>query len=351
MDTLTHALSTLLVARATLPRAARPGQLSLTARSWSGFFAGAFPDLDFLVWFFGITPYLNYHRGITHSFLLMPVWSLLLAGLFSLISRRRYHWRAFYLVCLISLCVHICGDVITSYGTMVFAPFSDYKLAVPTTFILDWYFSGIVLAGLSVSFISTRYKAQAARAGVGALLCYVSAQAWWMHMARAEAYATMPRSNPVEASVYVLPQPVSPFNWKLIVETPDRYFVRYVNLYRDKIKQTGADANMFQRADTLYLPRSDSRWEVIPKFGNGSAAATARRIWDEPGMRDIRRFMQFPAVQYTDAMPGFTCVWFADQKFVLGDLRSPFVFGGCETRDGKQRQLLRLVDGQRMPLQ
>ena len=350
MDTLTHALSAMLAARATQPKAGKPDALSLNARSWAGFFAGAFPDSDFILMLFGTTSYLKYHRGITHSILMMPLWALLLAGLFSLLSRGRYGWRAFYGTCLLGVFTHIFGDVITSYGTMVFAPFSDYRLEIPTTFIIDWYFTGIIVLGLLASYLSKQYQQQFAMTGFGVLLCYVLAQAWWQRLAKAEAYASIPAKILQRAKLAVLPQPVSPFNWKIIVETPDRYYVRYLNLFRTTVKTSSVSDNIFKRADALYLPRADVQWEMIPRFGAEPMQAIAQGIWHDPAMTDIRHFMEYPAVYRIVQYPQFTCVWFADQRFVLRDLRAPFIFGGCESRDGKEREILRLVDEKPVPL-
>jgi inner membrane protein len=350
MDTLTHALSAMLAARAATPVQRKPGTLSLTARSWVGFFAGAFPDSDFITMLAGTTTYLKYHRGITHSLLMMPVWALLLALLFSLLSRRRYAWQAFYSTCLLGIFVHIFGDVITAYGTMVFAPFSRYRLAFPTTFIIDLYFSGIVVAGLIASYLSKQYQQRFAMAGFGLLMCYVLAQSWWMRMARNQAYATLPVKILEHARVAAIPQPVSPFNWKLIVETPDRYYVRYLNLFRSTAKSSSPSDNIFTRANALYLPVTEVNWEIIPRFGTQPQRALAKRLWQDPAMTPIRQFMQYPAVQRVDRYPQFSCVWFADQRFVLRDLRAPFMFGGCESRDGKEREILRLVDEKPLPL-
>ena len=57
MDTLTHALSGALVARATAPRPGTPDAIPLSRRVGLGFVAAAFPDLDvatsWLWWPFG----------------------------------------------------------------------------------------------------------------------------------------------------------------------------------------------------------------------------------------------------------------------------------------------------------
>jgi len=47
----------------------------------------------------------------------------------------------------LSIGAHIAGDVITSYGTMLLAPLSDWRAAIGTTFIIDLWFSGIIVAG------------------------------------------------------------------------------------------------------------------------------------------------------------------------------------------------------------
>lgn len=350
MDTLTHALSTTLAARASHPLITRPGQLSLTARSWVGFFAGAFPDIDFVARLAGIAAYLNYHRGITHSLLLAPLWALLLAWLFSLLFRGRYEWRAFYGVCLLSLCVHIFGDIITAYGTMVFAPISDYKLSLPTTFIIDPYFTGIILLGLLVSFVRKQQVQKMALSGFAVLLAYILAQGWWQNMAIKEAYTSIPVRKLDNARVHALPQPFSPFNWKIVIATPEHYYVRYINLFRSEELPNSPQDNMFSRANALYLPLHEMEWEVIPKYGAGPVREIAQRIWEDAAMTDIRRFMLFPAVYRMDQAPDHTCVWFADQRFVLGKIRAPFIFGGCEQHGTQKRKFFRWDDGEMLPL-
>ncbi|MCI3951479.1 MAG: hydrolase [Burkholderiales bacterium] len=79
MDTLTHALSGALIARATAPKPGTPNALPLSRRVGLGFLAAALPDLDVVTSWLSPLSYLYYHRGITHSVLILPLWSLLLA--------------------------------------------------------------------------------------------------------------------------------------------------------------------------------------------------------------------------------------------------------------------------------
>ena len=84
-------------------------------------------------------------------------------------------WRAFYGVTALGLALHIAGDVITSYGTMILAPLSDWRAQIGTTFIVDPWFSGIIVAGLvaSAALRRSRWPAVAASA---VLLAYVGFQ-------------------------------------------------------------------------------------------------------------------------------------------------------------------------------
>ena len=69
MDTLTHALSGALLARATAPRRPRSDDLPLGWRMATGLIAATFPDIDFAIRLVDTITYLNQHQGLTHSLL------------------------------------------------------------------------------------------------------------------------------------------------------------------------------------------------------------------------------------------------------------------------------------------
>src|SRR3977135_2849404 len=107
MDTLTHALSGALMARATAPRDTSPEALS--RRIAAGFFSCAAPDLDFVYGFAGPVQYVLNHRGPTHSVVLLPLWAFLVAWLLSKILREPGGWRSLYGVSAIGIGAHIAG--------------------------------------------------------------------------------------------------------------------------------------------------------------------------------------------------------------------------------------------------
>ena len=94
--------------------------------------------------------------AMTHSLLLWPFWSLGLGYLAALAFKRKTAWRQYALIVALGILAHIVGDLITNYGTMIWAPLSDARVAWGTTFIIDLWFSGIILAGLVASRIWKR---------------------------------------------------------------------------------------------------------------------------------------------------------------------------------------------------
>ncbi|MDH5343713.1 MAG: metal-dependent hydrolase, partial [Betaproteobacteria bacterium] len=134
MDTLTHALSGALLARATA--GIEKPALPLGRRVAIGTLVAAFPDIDVVASWISPLSYLYHHRGVTHSLLMLPLWALLLAWLLAKLLREPGGWRALYGVCALALCAHIVGDVITSFGTMVLAPLSNWRASLGTTFII-----------------------------------------------------------------------------------------------------------------------------------------------------------------------------------------------------------------------
>src|SRR5690349_5178272 len=132
MDPVTHALSGALLARATAPKEPSPG--SLARRIAAGLLACAAPDLDIVIRLFGPIAFLEHHRGVTHSLILLPLWAFVYSWILARVLREPRGWRAFYAIAAAAIALHIAGDVITTYGTMILSPLSDWRAQIGTTF-------------------------------------------------------------------------------------------------------------------------------------------------------------------------------------------------------------------------
>ena len=341
MDTLTHALSGALLARATAPADAPPR--SLPRRIAAGFFACAAPDLDFVLGYAGPVAYLEQHRGVTHSLLLLPLWALLLSWLLAKILREPRGWRSLYGVTALSLAAHIAGDVITGFGTMVFAPVSSWRAALGTTFIIDLWFSGIILAGLLLSLLirNSRWPAVAASA---VLAGYVGFQ--YLQKSKVldfgETYAQSLGIR--DAIVTAHPRPVSPFNWTVFVTTPTDHHFAHVNLVRREPRPYRPGDGFIARVDSPYLPLERAVWIVKTRYGHPPFDALGREAWSSPALGFFRWFADLPV--FDGISEGSTCVWFFDLRFLTPGRDSvPFRFGACRDDGGGPWRAYQRGDG------
>jgi inner membrane protein len=335
VDTITHALSGALAARATAPGQTDEKTLPLGRRLFVGLLAAAAPDLDFVIGWVGPVEFLLHHRGATHSLVLLPLWAYLLARLCAVIWRRDRPWRAYFGVIALGLGAHIAGDWITSFGTIVFAPLSDIRVGLGTTFIIDLWFSGIILAGLVASAIWRKSHVPAV-AGLAVLCGYVAFQGVLQQRAVdwGEAYAR--NSGLQQAAVTAQPRPVSPFNWMVIVRSDEEVRYSFINLARREPLRPAPDAGTIARLDASYLPPAQAQWVHATRFGSSPGErAVAREVWSQPQFAFFRWFADEPVLLRVDSGNPSTCAWFQDLRFFTpGRDTWPFRYGMCREGGG-----------------
>ena len=320
MDTLTHALSGALLARAT----AREGE-PVTRRIAAGFLACAAPDLDFL-WTSGSpVDYVLHHRGITHSLVMLPLWALAVAWLLAKVLRAPGGWRSLYGLSAAALALHVAEDLITSFGTMILAPFSDWRAALGTTFIIDLWFSGIIVAGLLLSLVLK--SRSVAIGGLAVLAGYVGFQ--YLMKERALEFARAHARQHGLEEVQVHPRPVSPFNWTVFASDGAKHDMANVNLVRRTPKSWHPGDGFIARLDAAYLPLDSALWVTRYRYGTADAAR-AREAWSSPALAFFRWFAAVPA--FDGAERG--CYYFVDLRFATpGREPTPFRFGACPRGD------------------
>jgi inner membrane protein len=350
MDTITHALSGALLARATAP-APSADVLPLRRRIAIGALAAAFPDSDVVASWLSPLSYLYHHRGVTHSLLMLALWAVVLAWLCSKAWKSGPGWRAYAGVIAWGIGVHIAGDWITSFGTMVFAPLSDWRAALSTTFIIDLWFSGIIITGLLASWLwhGSRWPAVA---GMGVLCAYVAFQFAMQQRAIdfGEQYAS--GAGLRGAKVSALPRPISPFNWMVLVDDGERYHYSLISLSRREAPPLAPDAGFFTRMGAPYLPLDRAAWLQAARLGSFEQASLAKEVMAHPRFAFFNWFAAYPALYRVDAGNPHTCVWFHDLRFFTpGRATWPFRYGMCrDTAGGEWRAHELMSDNTSLPV-
>jgi len=217
MDSVTHAAAgaALLLAMPNRPATAWAVPLSMVVAS--------LPDVDVI---FHRTPIdsLLLHRGITHALPALPVFALLCALLMYPFWRRgtpgAWTFRQTALFAFLILLMHVWLDCMTSYGTLAFLPFSDYRVRLNGLFIVDlWLLVPLVTA----CFVARRRPRVAALAMIWLLLYSGGAVVWRMYL-QDKWSASLKADGIAAAQISVLPDVFSPLRWKVQYEHDGQCF-------------------------------------------------------------------------------------------------------------------------------
>jgi membrane-bound metal-dependent hydrolase YbcI (DUF457 family) len=145
MDPITHGITGALLGKAYFSK--REARVSIFAAT----LGAVFPDVDVFVEAMSRDPLaiVKYHRGITHSFFGLPFFAAGLAWLTRAILRRwkiaSPSWAMLTLIYGAGIASHIVLDGMTSFGTRLWAPFSQRRVAWDLLFIIDLALTSIGL--------------------------------------------------------------------------------------------------------------------------------------------------------------------------------------------------------------
>ncbi|AKH38593.1 MULTISPECIES: metal-dependent hydrolase [Nitrosomonas] len=343
MDTLTHALSGALLVRAAEPVLPRLKALPVRIRLIAGMTAAAFPDMDVVLRLIDTLIYLNWHQGPTHSLVMLPLWAFLLAHLFSKVARGRYSWQLFLIPSGLGIAIHITEDLMTSYGVMLLAPFSTERFSLPLAFVVDLWFSAIIILGLVMSYIFPEKKSIAGSALI-CLTMYVIFLVSLHERARGIGLAYVQKMALPAAEIRVLPQPFSPFNWQIVVMQEEIYHILLVKLSSD-FSAAFPDHGVLSEMLAVYQPLNSAKWQQVKRFGDIPAdTMLVREAWHQPALADFRRFAVFPQFDRIDTSEKGVCIWFYDLRFKFPILPPSFRYGGCR-EDGSTKWYLQRQKG------
>ena len=103
-----------------------------------GFLAGLAPDLDVLIRS-STDPvlFLEYHRQFTHSLFFIPFGALVVAAFIFPLVRKSLNFKTTYVASFLGYATHGLLDACTSYGTLLFWPFSNERITWNNISIVD----------------------------------------------------------------------------------------------------------------------------------------------------------------------------------------------------------------------
>ena len=254
MEPVTHILTGAVLARAGWNRKAAYATAAMAV-------AAELPDVDTVWGWGGPVQGFEHHRGITHTFVAVPLEAVVVVAACWGWHRWRKRtavvsWGWLYGGVVVALLSHLLLDWTNNYGVRPFFPFDGRWFAGSFVFIVEpvllallagalvmpWLFG---LVGLEVgsrrAVFPGRGWAIAALVGVAAL--YV------LRYGEREKAMQLTAQNAEAARVFASPRPVDPFAWAVVSDLPEKYQLAEVDTRRGTV-------GVAKPSDTLYKPET-----------------------------------------------------------------------------------------------
>lgn len=193
--------------------------------------------------------YQMWHRGITHSLFLVPIWALLIWGLCFLLFKVKDK-RVLY-TGLIAVFIHNTSDIFNAWGTGYFEPFSQMRITFGTIPIIDFVYWAFMIG----AFILTRYvkenKHRIFKLAWGLMILHVSIQSiqgYLIYNQHEEAY------NQLALSASFVP-----WNYTIIGKKEHIVEIKDVSLFTGATHKHTLESQEEANLDQLFSERPEAK--------------------------------------------------------------------------------------------
>jgi len=200
-----------------------------------GAILGTLPDLDVFIPLGGPVNDFVYHRGFSHSLILLALLSPIMACLITKIHPdTKRHYRGWVLHSFIVLEASVLLDLLTIYGTQVLWPFDTTPMAIPVLFIIDPLFTLPVLAGVLAALVLKNNRSLGHRINTVGLFLSLTYLAWAFaagEFVERRVRTKLARQEVAYSRFITSPAPFTTLLWRVVGIDDDRYFETYVSLF------------------------------------------------------------------------------------------------------------------------
>lgn len=253
-------------------------------------------------------------QGLTWSLLLMPVYAVALAGFMAMCAR--VSWDEMFRPVIAGLATSWVLAALTEPGIFPLALLVDWRLGLAVLDGFDVIVAGLCLVGLGMVYGFKEFDRDLARLAVACVLGYVGVAAMWSWQARnfGQHYAEVQGIH--HAVVRVLPQALSPLNWRIVVtEANGKLHETMITLGRGNPHERGEGASP-------YNPREAAVWKIHRRYGGSDVPEdTQRKVrlawygWQETPFGWLGRYAVFERMYAQQEVGiGVTCVGFKDLR-------------------------------------
>lgn len=286
MDSVTQAVLGASIAGAVAPTGQRRKALLVGAA------LGTLPDLDVFIDYGGAVENFTYHRGFSHSLLVLAPFSFLLwLGLRRWWAPVREAPRRWLAAIALALLTHPLLDAHTAYGTQLFWPLTLPPTMWSTIFIIDPLFTLPLLVATLLAAFAVRqgWSGDALRIALGLSTLYL-AWTWVAHgVVERNVRESLATMNLEDAPVFLVPTPFNTLLWRAVVMTDSGYLEGFDSLllHEGPVQFAAYESNnaALHQANSIWAVarlRWFSRGFVRARVTDGRLLLTDLRMGQEP---------------------------------------------------------------------
>ncbi|MFZ5967455.1 MAG: metal-dependent hydrolase [Bacillota bacterium] len=159
MDSITHTLLGLTTYGTVKKKEMEP---EMKKALWTAAVIGSqIPDIDAVMQLTekGSVMYQMWHRGLSHSIFMAPIWASIIYFACYIIWRKKD--KSIFYLALLNVSIHIGSDSLNAWGTGLLEPFSSIRVTLGVIPIVDLVIWGVILIGFLVTKLKKhfpRYK-------------------------------------------------------------------------------------------------------------------------------------------------------------------------------------------------
>jgi inner membrane protein len=196
---------------------------------------GTLPDLDVFIPLGGPVNDFVYHRGFSHSLIILGLLSPLMAWLISTVhpDTKRFYPK-WVLLSFLVLEASVILDLLTIYGTQIFWPFDTKPKAVPVLFIIDPLFTLPILFGILAVLLLKRHRPLGHRLNTIGLALSLTYLIWAFgagEFVKRRVTEKLAHQEVSYSQFISSPAPFTTLLWRVVGIEKDQYFETYYSLF------------------------------------------------------------------------------------------------------------------------
>ena len=250
---------------AVLPQALSKKNLGIVALL--GFLSGMAPDLDILIRS-NTDPLLSleYHRQFTHSIIFIPFGGLICALFLFVVFKKisPFNFKKTWLYCTLGYGTHGLIDACTSYGTLLFWPFSDIRIAWNNISIIDPLFTIPLI--LLIALATIKKKNVYSKIALGWAVTYLMIGMYLHNVAINVGKEIAEQRGHTITRIKAKPSFGNLILWKTIYETDNQFYVDATNLLFNKIIPGESIKKLNQEEDFPWLKEESQQYKDVERF-------------------------------------------------------------------------------------